>query len=173
MGTAKSLPTVPPAELIQSQTIAPTIDTLGSQESREPALPEPELLSTSLGAGPRNRIYAHVRCPAADGRCQGTIALRTRSAVRLSGGGAGSVHKTPAIVTVAAGSFDLTGGRLATVRLDVSASGLSLLRRTHLLSARATLIAHDRTGTSHIIVTLVNVRAMNVKRVRPKAFGSG
>lgn len=162
----------PPVELLQSQSIAPTIETLGAREAKVPAIPDAELTGTALGAGPRHRIVVRVSCPASESRCEGSIALRTLSPVRVSTY-AGHVPRTAAIVTIAGGSFDIAGGQAASIRLRVSAAGLALLRRARLLNARATVVGHDQVGSTHTALTPVTVRSMGVTRGRPRAFGSG
>jgi hypothetical protein len=152
-GTAYA-PETPGTELVQSQSIAPLLGTLPSKERRAPLVPEAELLHRALAAGPKGLITVRVSCPAGETRCKGTVTLRT-----AGGRVPGQKQTLPANLILASGYFAVSGGRVSTIRLHVSARGAAMLARAHVLRARATLVSHDLAGAGHTTRTLVSVRA--------------
>jgi hypothetical protein len=69
--------------------------------------------------------------------CTGTITLKTSKAVAAKKG------KKPAILTLATGSFSLSGGQLKSLTLHLSGAARTVLARAHALSALATIVARD------------------------------
>src|ERR1035437_4967884 len=67
-----------------------------------------------------------------------------------------------AILTLAAGSFKVTGGHATTVKLHLSAKARTLLARTHVLHARATIVARDPAAT-RTTQTTVTIRAAKAR----------
>jgi hypothetical protein len=118
--------------------------------------PEAKLASTSLLVTPSGSFPVKVSCPSGVTSCSGTITLRTLSAVAAAKG------KKKAILTLASGSFTVAGGASKSVTLRLSAAARKLLAKSHLLRARATLLAHDSTGKSH--TTLVTVTLKPAKK---------
>jgi hypothetical protein len=104
--------------------------------------PEARLESSSLTVTRRGALRVKVTCPAGETSCIGKITLRTLSAVSTGRG------KKKAVLTLASGSFDVAGGKIETVTLHLSAQARALLSHSHVLRARATLIAHDPAMTS-------------------------
>jgi Trypsin len=120
-------------------------------EAPDATIASPFLTVSSSGA-----LVVKVRCPAGETSCTGAITLRTLRAVSASLSGRDAKHKA-AVLTLAVGSFTVPGGQSKAVALHVSAAARKLLARSHVLSARATIVAHDPTGathTGHMIVTL-------------------
>jgi hypothetical protein len=103
-----------------------------------------------------------VSCPAGETSCAGTITLRTVTAVSASPRRKGK----PAVLTLAAGSFTVPGGKIKAVTLRLSKKARALLTRTHLLRARATIVAHDPAGATHTTQTIVTLHAAKAKRKR-------
>jgi hypothetical protein len=136
---------------------------LGSQEHKVPQVPDANLANTSLTVGPSGIVSLKVTCPAGESRCAGTITLRTLTAVIAATGHQSKKSKT-AILTLASGSFKVAGGHTTTVRLRISAKARALLARTHVLRARATIVAHDPAGATHTTQTVVTIRAAKAKR---------
>ena len=128
--------------------------TLAFQEHKAP-VPDAELASRSLRVSPSGAVSVEVACPTAESRCTGTVTLRTLNASAARGR---SKKRKPAILILAVGSFSVTGGKVTTVRLHLTAAARALLARKHLLRARATIIAHDSTGATHTSQTSVTIR---------------
>jgi outer membrane protein assembly factor BamB len=133
----------------------PDQGTLPFQEHKAP-VPDVELASTSLAVSPSGAVSVEVTCPTGES-CTGTVKLRTLNAASAARGH--SKKRKPAILILAFGSFDVTGGKVTTVRLHLTAAGRARLARRHLLHARATIVAHDATGATHTSQTMVTIRA--------------
>ncbi|MGD0453417.1 MAG: PKD domain-containing protein [Solirubrobacteraceae bacterium] len=120
-------------------------------------VPDAELAGTSLQVSASGAVTLKISCPAGETSCSGTVTLRTLSAV-IAGGGHAARQK-PSVLTLAAGSFTVAGGKVRSVTLHLSAKARALLARARTLRARATLLAHDPQGASHTTRTLVTLRA--------------
>jgi hypothetical protein len=80
------------------------------------------------------------------------VTLRTLTAVTSSN------HKK-AVLTLASGSFTATGGTVKAVTLHLSAKARKLLARSHVLRARATIVARDSQGAMHTTTIVVTLRS--------------
>ena len=76
----------------------------------------------------------------------------------------GGVSSGVGILTLAAASFKVAGGHVATVKLHLSAKACRLLARTHALRVRATILSHDPAGATHTTQAVVTIRPANAKR---------
>jgi hypothetical protein len=123
--------------------------------------PDAAIAGTSLQASASGAVSIKVSCPAGVSSCVGTLTLRTLDAVSASVAGAAKARR--AILTLATGSFTVAGGKVATVVLHLSAKARTLLARSHRLSARATIVAHDPAGGTHTGQTIVTLRAPKAK----------
>jgi hypothetical protein len=127
------------------------------------ALPDATLAHTSVTAGPEGTVSLEMSCPAETISCTGTITLKTLTAVSTA-----IAHhfkkRRPVILTLGVGSFKVPGGHLATIKLHLSPEARALLSRTHVLRARATIVAHDPTGATHTTQTILTIRAARAKR---------
>ena len=126
---------------------------------KAPPVPDAELASTSLLASTAGTITIQVTCPGAESRCAGTVTIRTLSAVAVGSVGRGSGKGRAAIQTLASGPFTVAGGHVRTVKLRLTAGARALLRRSHTLRARATIVAHDPAGAGHTAQSTVTIRA--------------
>jgi PKD repeat protein len=129
----------------------------GFQTSLAPPVPDAELASTSLQVSSSGAVTLKISCPAGETSCSGGVTLRTLGAVIAVGGRIASGK--PSTLKLAAGSFTVAGGEVRAVTLHLSAKARLLLARSHTLRARATLIAHDLSGSSHTTQTTVTLRA--------------
>ena len=134
-----------------------------SQEHSAPPVPNAMLASAALTASSSGTVSVTVTCPTGESSCSGTITLRTLSAV-IAGTGHQSKRSKATILTLASGSFKVAGGHTTTVRLNLSAKVLALLARTHVLRARATIVAHDPAGATHTTQTVLTILAARAKR---------
>jgi len=132
----------------------------GYQVGVTPQVPDAKLASTALQASASGAVSIKVSCPAAESNCAGTVTLRTLNAVIAD---LGSTAKTKAsILTLATGSFSVAGGKVETVTLHLTAKARKLLAASHVLHARATIVAHDPSGATHTTQTTVTLRAPKV-----------
>ncbi|HXN39810.1 MAG TPA: hypothetical protein VN892_17380 [Solirubrobacteraceae bacterium] len=120
-------------------------------------VPYARLASTALQASATGAVSVKVSCPAGESRCSGTVTLRTLAAVSVPA--ARAAKKKASVLTLATGSFTVAGGKVATVKLHLSAKARVLLARSRTLRARATLVAHDPAGATHTTQTVVTLRA--------------
>ncbi len=123
---------------------------LGTQSAK--GNPAATLASTSLSVASSGSFPAKVTCPAGEASCSGTVTLKTLSAVSAGAG------KKKAILTLASGSFTVVGGSSKTITLHLSSQARALLAHSHVLKARATIVAHDSTGASHTTVLTVTLK---------------
>jgi hypothetical protein len=115
------------------------------------AVPAATLRASHLQAGRRGFVTVKIACPAGESSCEGTVSLRTLSAV-IAGSGARA-----SVLTLASGRFKVAGGRVVAVRLRLTARGRTLLARRGTLRVRVLILAHDPAGarhTSHAAATL-------------------
>jgi hypothetical protein len=114
--------------------------------------PEAKLAGTSVTVSASGSFTVKVSCPAGETSCAGTISLRTASAVKAS------AKSKAAILTLASGSFTVSGGASKALTLHLSSKARALLARSHVLRARATLLAHDATGASRTTQATVTLK---------------
>jgi hypothetical protein len=98
-------------------------------------------------------------CPSGESTCIGTITLKTLSAVKA---GAARDAKT-AVLTLGTASFRIAGGHSGIVTVHLSAKARALLKRSHILRARATIVAHDGAGATHTALATLTLRPPSVK----------
>lgn len=149
-------PTTTPAT---TTTTTPTTTTgttpgQGVLPSQEHKAPDAKLAGGSLTVTTAGGVPVKVSCPAG-ANCAGTITLRTIGAVSASAS-AGAAKK--AVLTLASGSFTISGGSVKVLTLHLSAKARKLLAKSHTLRAKATVLAHDSTGVSHTTVSTVTLK---------------
>ena len=145
----------PAAALATTTTVAPT-------PPGPPPVPDAGLASTSLAVSPSGTVALDVTCPAGESSCAGTVTLRTLGAVSavVAGSRHGHAKKRKAsVLTLAGGTFTVTGGQEKSVALRLSAAARTLLIHMHTLRARATIAAHDPAGQTHVTQTLITLHA--------------
>src|SRR5271166_5655854 len=155
-GAAKSFMTLLPTKLTQQTPVSQGVRPV--QENKAPAVPDAKLASVALTANSSGTVSVKVTCPIGESACTGTVTLKTLTAV----GASATVHQArkrkAAILTLATGTFKVLGGKTTTVKLRLSAEARALLVRTHVLRARATIVAHDPAGATHTTQAIVTVR---------------
>jgi PKD repeat protein len=127
---------------------------LGVTTTVAPAVPDASLASASLVVAKSGAVTLKVTCPAGETSCAGTVTLRTVGAV--SARATASAKKR--ILTLTVGSFTVAGGQLKAIILHLSATARKLLAKTHVLRARATIVAHDPAGAAHTTQMTVTLR---------------
>jgi hypothetical protein len=130
-------------------------EVLGIKESS----PLAKIASTSLTVSSSGAVTIKVSCPAGT-TCAGTVTLKTLTAVSAR---ASAAKSKKSIVTLAAGSFTVTGGQSKTITLHLSATARKLLAHSHSLAARATVVAHDPSGTTNTEQQTVTLRPAKAK----------
>jgi PKD repeat protein len=118
--------------------------------------PEAKLASSGLSVTPAGGFAVKVTCPAGETSCSGTITLRTLSAVSAG-------KKKKAVLTLASGSFTVAGGATKSLTLHLSSAAKKLLARSHVLRAKATIVAHDSTGASRTTAVTVTLKPAKAK----------
>jgi outer membrane protein assembly factor BamB len=116
-----------------------------------PPAPVASLLSRSLTASRSGTVKVKLGCKG-QSSCVGTVTLRTLSPVPTGGTSRGT-----GVLALAAGSFDLAGGRDGSIAMHLSAKARKLLQRMHTLRVRAGIAWHAPAGSAHtrqIILTL-------------------
>jgi hypothetical protein len=98
-----------------------------------------------------------VSCPAGATTCIGTVTLRTASAVSAAAG------RKKTVLTLATGSFSVSGGKTQTITLHLSGAARKLLAKLHVLHARASIAAHDPAGESASTAKLLMLHPAPVK----------
>lgn len=139
----------------QSSTTTSGQQTTVASNKPPAAVPDARLTATSFTASAGGVVIVRVSCPAGETSCTGTVTLRTASAVATVHG---KTHK-PVVLTLASARFTVAGGASTAVRLHLSATARALLAQARVLHARATVVAHDRSGATHTWQSLVTVRA--------------
>lgn len=125
--------------------------------------PDATIATTSLRVGASGTFSVRIKCPGGEASCAGTITLRTLHAVSVSASGHDGKSKDE-IVTLASGSFTVAGGQTKAITLHLSATGRKLLGHSHLLGARATIVAHNPAGGTHTGQAIVTLRQQKPKR---------
>jgi hypothetical protein len=114
-----------------------------------------ELTSAAMMASSSGNVSVEVVCPQGKGMCIGTITLHTPKVVSDAATGS-RAHKQ--VLTLAAGSFRVAGGRVATVKLHLAAWARALLKHSHVLRARASIVS-QRLGAVRRTDTMVVIYA--------------
>src|ERR1700677_4480376 len=133
----------------------------GFQMALAPAVPDTQLVGTSLQVGPFGAVTVKISCPSNESECSGSVTLRTLNAVIASA--KHGARQKPSVLTLSAGSFTVAGGQVRAVTLHLSKSARVLLARTRTLRARATLGAHDLQGASHTTRTTVTLHVATAR----------
>ncbi len=89
-----------------------------------------------LVAGSNGILTLELRCPR--GSCAGTITLRTLDVVASD-----DRHAVKHTLTLATTPFSLTGPRVVTIRLRLSATARALLAHVHTVRAQATIVVRQ------------------------------
>jgi hypothetical protein len=140
----------------QQEEAAAKVMVLSVRESSSVAT----IVGTTLQASASGAVSIKIRC-AAGSSCTGTVTLRTIHAVTAEL--AGAAKAKPAILTLAAASFTVPGGRVKTITLHLSAKARALLLRSHPLRLWARLVLHNAAGANHTEQTIVTLRAPRAK----------
>lgn len=127
---------------------------LGKTETK--GNPEAKLASSGMNVSPAGSFTVKVSCPAGESSCSGTITLRTIGAVSAG-------KKKKSVLTLASGSFSVAGGTSKSLTLHLSAAAKKLLARSHVLRAKATILAHDATGASRTTSATVTLKPAKAK----------
>jgi len=113
------------------------------------------LAAVSLTVSSSGAVAVTVNCQG-QSSCSGTLTLRTLSAVSAG------KHKK-AILTLASGSFAISGGQVKALTLHLSAKARALLAQAHSLRARAMIVARDSSGAPHTTLSVVTLRPAKAK----------
>jgi Subtilase family len=137
----------------------------------EPALPpmapsiapacQAELTRTSFSVAATGAFAIDVRCAPQDASGTGTVTVQTINAVRASRHPSGRLP-----LTLASGAFAVATDQTTALTLHLSARARSLLVRSHLLPAHATIVTRTTTGSTITRQVTITLRAHPVARSR-------
>jgi outer membrane protein assembly factor BamB len=130
------------------------------------AAPHPgaSLAARRITVGRTGRLSLPVHCPNGETVCTGKVTLSTLRAVRARAVRGRAAGGSARVLTLAAGEFTVPGGRTRQVTLRLRPRARALLARTGSLSARATLDAHDSSGSERTTHATVVLRLVGVRR---------
>lgn len=149
----------PPSQIAGSPGALQAVS--GVRGGSVPRGPLATLAHRTLAESRRGTVAVRVSCPAWEQRCLGTVVLR---ATTRAGGALRSSAPRRVVLTLAGGSFALSGGQTRTVTLHLSAKARVLLASVHVLKAAATIAVRDQAGLTHIARTTVTIRSAAAKR---------
>ncbi|HST33065.1 MAG TPA: choice-of-anchor D domain-containing protein [Solirubrobacteraceae bacterium] len=133
----------------------------GVRAGATPRGPLATLARTALAESRRGTVALRVSCPAWERSCLGTVVLK--AAMPTHGARRSSAPRS-VVLTLATGSFVLSGGRTRTLTLHLSARARARLARVHLLKATATIAARDPAGLTHTARVAVTIRSAAAAR---------
>jgi hypothetical protein len=118
--------------------------------SSKSAVPNATLAAMVLKVGPGGSVTVKISCPSGETSCAGSVTLQTVSAV--------STRRRARVLTLATGSFRVSGGHTVAIKLHLSARARALLKRRRQLRVKVTIAAHDPAGGSHSSVATATLR---------------
>jgi hypothetical protein len=143
--------------------VEPKVEVPPSVTKQEPA-PDVALAVNSTTVSAQGAFALKLSCPEEDESCSGTVTVHTLTAVLASRGyEAKSKKRKAAILTLASGSFTLSGGQVKVLTLHLSSKARALLSSTKVLRVRVTIVAHDATGATHTNQETVTLRAARAR----------
>lgn len=162
-----SMYTPPPTTTTTTTTTTPTTTKGNGGVLPEQVVHNPEAKiagSTSLSVRADGAVALEVSCPAKESECAGTVTLQT--VVAQSAKKHGKPKKVT--VTLARGSFVVTGGASKVLTLHLSAQGRALLAHSRTLHASAVLVAHDSANVTRRTTAGVTLRLAVTKGAKKK-----
>jgi len=128
------------------------------------AEPDAVLAGAPAAVSSSGAFVLKISCPSDETACSGSVTLKTLKAVVASVGR--EAKSKAAILTLASASFDVAGGKVASVTLHLSSKARALLARAHSISARVTIVAHDSAGRTHTATSVVTLRPAAKKHAK-------
>jgi hypothetical protein len=158
--TAATTTNAPPVEG-KPGTTPPPGKTEVLPETKSKPTPIVTVAGSATSVAPNGSFTLKLSCPADETMCSGSVQLKTLTAVAASNGHAAKAKK--AILTLATGSFAITGGKLKAVSLHLSSKAKTLLAKLHTLRARLMIVAHDTQGGAHTTTATITLKAAKKK----------
>ena len=131
------------------------------------------LSGSSLSVSPTGAVAMRITCPSG-GACAGTLTLRTLNAVSATPASLpahvkASTKPKKKILTLASGSYSLTGGSRS-VTLHLNSAARALLRRSHgVVRAKLTILSRGVDGQRNVTTTdVVTLRLDKARKVSHK-----
>jgi hypothetical protein len=119
--------------------------------------PAVTVAGTSTSVSSAGAFALKVGCPAGESSCSGTVTIKTVGAVAASAGHEAKKKKA-LVLTLATGSFTVSGGQVKTLSLHLSSQGRALLAHSHVLHVKATITAHNPGGKSATTTLTLTLR---------------
>ncbi|HXB14567.1 MAG TPA: S53 family peptidase [Solirubrobacteraceae bacterium] len=110
-------------------------------KAEQAAVPDARLRGSSFQVSRSGAVTVRIACPAGERSCEGTVRIRTLSAVIGKNGAR--------VLTLASGRFKVAGGRVVAVTLHLTRAARALLARRGRLRVRVVILARDPAGASH------------------------
>jgi hypothetical protein len=130
----------------------------GGVEHEHVVAPKAIFAGVTFSVPSSGAIPFKVSCATGATTCDGTIVLKTATAVSAS------PKARKKILTVGTVSFTLTGGGSKTLTLHLSAAGRKLLARSHTLRLKATITSHDTAGEKIVTTRTITLKPAMKKR---------
>jgi hypothetical protein len=111
------------------------------------AIVEVKLVKKTLAVGRAGNLTVKLTCPSGAMACFGTVTLKARNSLR-------ALKRK----TLASGTFIIIGGGTKALNLHLSRKALAVLKRRHVLRARATIVARDAIGAAHTTVAAATLK---------------
>jgi hypothetical protein len=106
-----------------------------------------------------------VACPRVVKKCTGHLALQASTAVTARASAREAKANKGTVLELAAGSFKISGGQAATIKLRLTAKARKILTGVHVIHARATLVVRDpKMHTTHATVTIRAAKETHSKK---------
>jgi hypothetical protein len=121
------------------------------------ASPTATIAGASASVSTAGAFSIKVSCPA-KANCIGSVTVKSAGAVSAK------AHGKKSVLTLATGTFNLAGGQSKTLTLHLSATARKVLARSHVLAAKATVVAHNPSGTSKQTTT----RTLSLRLIKAK-----
>ena len=110
-------------------------------KAEKAAVPDARLRGSLFQVSRSGVVSVRITCPAGERSCEGTIRIRTLSAVIGKNGAR--------LLTLASARFKVAGGHVVAVTLRLTRTARALLARRGRLRVRVVILAHDPAGASH------------------------
>ncbi len=110
-------------------------------KAEKAAVPDARLRGSAFQVSRSGVVTVRIACPAGERSCEGTVRIRTLSAVIGTNG--------TRVLTLASGRFKVAGGRVVAVTLRLTRTARALLARRGRLRVRVVILARDPAGASH------------------------
>ncbi len=147
--TVKAKPVEKPVEKPTEPPVEPPVERRGETPGGGVLSYTLSVGGTSIGVTPAGALVLKINC-SGQSACTGSVIVRTASPVKSG--------KRKALVVLATGSFAVAGGHVKELTLHLTGAGKALIKRLHVVKAKATITGRDSANASHVLQTSVTLR---------------